>query len=187
MSQFGFILHRAVSLQQFVSSEVFSFRKRCWLDQAVRSSNNAALTEVTGHTSPYLMKYIGSFQSIGGTVCLATHENILKRTFEWGSIGIQESVAKGLKLWDQFWALSESFTMSWSLQTCLRSVLLWKNARASNNMKYDKKRLLSHCGYVSKFEDKRNIQWWFRLGECPGRVHLHSGLFLFSLSLCCVP
>lgn len=71
-----------------------SFLERCWLDQEVRSSNNATITEVTGHTSPYLMKYIGRFQSIGGTVCLAMHENILKITFYWGSIGIQESVTE---------------------------------------------------------------------------------------------
>lgn len=87
------------------------------------------------------------------------------------------------KLYDQLWALSENFTMSWFLQTCLRSVLLQDNVRASSNMKYDKKRLLSHSGYVSKYEDKRNIQWWFHLGESSGKVHLHSGLFLFSLSL----
>lgn len=147
--------------------------------------------EVTGHPSSYLMKYIGRFQSIGGTVCLATHENILKKNFLLGFYWHPGECDWGFKLCDQFWALSESFTMSWFLQTCLRFVPLRKNVWAPNNMKYDKKRLLSHSGYVSKYEAERNIQWWFHLGESSGRVHLHSGLFFslslsLSQSLCCV-
>lgn len=92
-----------------------SLLERCWLEQEVRSSNNAAQTEVTGHPNSYLMKYIGRFQSIGGTVCLATHENILKKNFLLGFYWHPGECDWGFKLCDQFWALSESFTMSWFL------------------------------------------------------------------------
>lgn len=142
------VLHRAVSLQQFLSSGVLSLSlsllERCWLDQEVRSSNNAALTEVTGHTSPYLMKHIRQIPKYRRHYMLGYAWEHFKKNFLLGFYWHPGECDWSFKLCDLFWALSESFTMSWFLQSRLRPVLLRKNVRAYKNMKYDKKRLLSH-------------------------------------------